>query len=90
MMLDLISFVKAMTLGKVVPEDIRDERIRICAICDKKKIDRFRKDFCSMCGCSVSSQVSNIRNLAAYEENLPKWGCKHPWRNRKRNKGWQR
>ena len=79
----LLSFAQAVATGKYVSKEIKKQREEECKKCEKKRTDRSGIDFCGMCGCSVSSLSTNIKNLAAYEENLPKWGCKHPLRNRK-------
>ena len=87
----ITSFFQAMLTALKVNDEIKAEREAICMACDKLKIDPKRNaPFCGMCGCGVSTKDEGwlVRNLAAYEENLPKWGCKHSLRNE--GFGWKR
>lgn len=77
----VFSFLKALVSGARVPPDVRAMREAICADCDKLRIPADGSPaYCGMCGCQVSADAWQVRNLAAYEENLPHWGCKHPLR----------
>jgi hypothetical protein len=81
------SLAQAVITGKYVSKEVREERQAICHTCRYRSL----KDgvaCCSVCGCKVSSDARTLVNLTAYEENLPKWGCKHP--NRKNGEGWKR
>lgn len=80
------TFAQAVIRGKYVDDDTRLAREAVCANCDKQKMDTNGVPWCAVCGCGTSNAERQIRNLAAYEENLPKWGCKHP--ERKNGKGW--
>lgn len=82
-----LNLVKAVIWGTSVPDEIRDQRQKICLSCDKYRVDRFGYGHCGLCGCGVSSEVNRVLNLTAYVENLPSWGCKHPLR--KRGFGWK-
>lgn len=82
-----MTFAEAAILGKYVSDEVREEREAICATCPYSKVDA-RGRYCNICGCGVSSEERQIRNLAAYEENPPNWGCKHPQRSE--GHGWKR
>jgi hypothetical protein len=86
----LSSFAKAALFGKYTSLEIVNERIEICRECDNfKPFDETKiEGACIRCGCKVSKEEKSIRNLAAYEENLPEWGCKH--KQRSLGKGWKR
>lgn len=79
------SFVKALFTGQKVSEEVTRKRIEICSSCPLVRENSDGQKWCGQCGCSVSSENKKLRNLAAYEENLPEWGCKHPegskWKN---------
>ena len=80
------TFAQAMFTAKRVAPEIVEQRIAICRQCDKRRVTPAGVEWCRNCGCKVSRKSKEIMNLAAYEENLPKWGCKHPLR--KQGKGW--
>jgi hypothetical protein len=80
------TFAEAMFTGKYVAPEIVAQRMAICRQCVMRRITTAGVDWCGACGCRVSRKDREITNLAAYEENLPKWGCKHPLR--KKGKGW--
>jgi hypothetical protein len=81
------SFALAMITGKFVEDQtVIEARRRTCETCEYRRIDKTGQGFCSLCGCSVNAESKRITNLAAYEENLPAWGCKHPQRSE--GKGW--
>jgi hypothetical protein len=85
------SFLEAMLTAPKVADEIKVEREQTCLKCDMLKVDpRSGVPFCGMCGCRVSAAHEGwfVRNLTAYEENLPKWGCKHP--SRRAGRGWTR
>lgn len=87
-------YFKAAFCSNKVSEEVFQDRQQICRSCDKKKTDRFKIDFCGMCGCSVANTRFKIINLCAYEEEwdngklVSRHGCKHPMR--KYGKGWPR
>jgi hypothetical protein len=75
------TYAQAVLTGKKVTPEVQAQREAICAKCDMLKIPADGTPaFCGICKCQVSKESKQIRNLAAYEENLPKWGCKHPFR----------
>lgn len=80
------TFAQAMFSGKFAASDVVAQRMAICRKCDKLRVTPTGVVWCGACGCRVSRKDREITNLAAYEENLPKWGCKHPLR--KKGKGW--
>lgn len=83
------SFAQAMLTGTLVSEDVLKERLAICAGCDLFREDRKTGvRFCGVCGCGIKAELKRGANLAAFAENLPKWGCKHPAR--AEGKGWKR
>lgn len=83
------SFAQAMLTGTLVSEEVLQERLAICAGCDLFREDRKSGErFCGVCGCGIKNELRRGKNLAAFEENLPKWGCKHP--KRVEGKGWKR
>ena len=77
------SFLKALATGKKVSPEVLAERKVTCAECPLMQGGR-----CSICGCGVGAEFGQVMNLAAYEENLPEWGCKHP--DRAKGLGWRR
>ena len=80
------SFFQALALGKRVSLDVIQERESVCRSCDNARKTEEGELWCGICGCGVAPDDKKIRNLAAYEENLPIWGCKHPERHL--GKGW--
>jgi len=84
----MLTFVQASIFGKYVSEEIRQERETRCETCPYKRVDDAGIPWCAICGCGTSNVERQIRNLAAYEENLPYWGCKHPQRHE--GAGWRR
>ncbi len=78
-------FIAAMLLSPRVTDKVRAQRHAQCDKCDRLRVADGVK-FCGMCGCKVSKRGFNITDLCAYQENLPKWGCKHPERGK--GKGW--
>ena len=74
------SFVEAMLTAPAVSKEVEAQRQAICAKCDKRKLDKKGSPFCGLCGCSVAVDGWKLMHLTHYEENLPKWGCKHPLR----------
>ena len=83
----VLSFAQAVLLGKKVTQEIADERYAICQKCEHRGVDKHKHEFCRICGCQLSKSKNRIRNIVAYIENLPKWGCKHP--SRERGNGWK-
>jgi GR25 family glycosyltransferase involved in LPS biosynthesis len=83
----IASFAQAALLGRYVPDGVRKAREIVCRGCDQVRKDD-KVYWCSACGCGVSGETRKIANLAAYEENLPRWGCKHP--KREQGLGWGR
>ena len=82
------SFAQAILTGEYVDKGILEERVAICGKCSFLKVDPKGNEFCGICGCKTSADERKIDNLAAYKENLPKWGCKFP--NRPHSGGWKR
>jgi hypothetical protein len=82
----LANAARAKLTGRKVSLDVIEQRTAICRACDRARIDDAGKLWCSVCGCGVSGENREVMNLAAYEENLPRWGCKHP--ERAAGKGW--
>jgi hypothetical protein len=80
------TFAQAVLTGKYVAPEIVAQRLAICRRCDKRRVTPTGVEWCGICGCKVARKDRQINNLAAYEENLPKWGCKHP--HRREGKGW--
>lgn len=82
------SFLEAMLTSPKVSADVEAARLAICDKCEHLRIPKDgTPSFCGLCGCQVSKEAWRVRNLAAYTENLPKWGCKHPQRGWKRPDG---
>ena len=77
------SFLKAIATGRKVSAEIFAERKETCLACPLMLGGK-----CSVCGCRVGAEFGKILNLAAYEENLPEWGCRHP--RRAEGAGWRR
>ena len=73
-----VNLAIAATFGAYVSDEIRAEREAICRECEMMAVDKAGEPRCTLCGCGVSGR--RIINLAAYEERLPRWGCKHPAR----------
>lgn len=80
------TFAEAVIAGRYVAAEVVAERVAVCQQCDKKRVTRAGVEWCAVCGCKVSRKEKEVTNLAAYVENLPKWGCKHPLR--KKGHGW--
>ncbi|MCX6901689.1 MAG: hypothetical protein NT105_23670 [Verrucomicrobia bacterium] len=78
------SFTQAWLTARHVPADVRQAREAVCAVCEYR-LTLNGNVSCVLCGCRVNGGGS-IRNLSGYEENLPRWGCKHPARSQ--GKGW--
>jgi len=76
--------IGAVLTGRKVADEVRVEREGTCAGCEHVRKDA-RGMFCNLCGCGIGGR---ILNLAAYEEELPGRGCKHPERGQ--GKGWKR
>jgi len=81
----VMSCADAALQGTYVDRATVLERMEICKRCEYRATDK-KGDWCSLCGCGLSYEDKRLTNLAAYEENLPVWGCKHP--NRHHGKGW--
>lgn len=75
-----LSAAQAILTARKVSDEICQERSKICGVCQFKHVDKHGIPYCGQCGCQVSSNDTAILNLCRYEENLPKWGCKHPQR----------
>ncbi len=80
------TFTQAIFSGKYAAPEVVAQRMAVCRACEKLRVTPTGVEWCGACGCRVSRKDREITNLAAYEENLPKWGCKHPLR--KMGKGW--
>ena len=81
----VISFAEAVATGRYVDAATVAARYAICETCDQARRDA-DGIWCGVCGCGVGKDAKRIRNLAAYVERLPKYGCKHP--QRAHGKGW--
>lgn len=71
------TFAKALFTGKKVSLEVMQKRLEICDTCKYQKINDKNEKWCGKCGCKTSANTRLLQNLAAYEENLPQWGCKH-------------
>lgn len=80
------TFAQAILTGKYVVPEVVAVRLEICRRCEKRRVTPTGIEWCGICGCKVGDKSRQLDNLAAYEENLPKWGCKHPLR--RQGKGW--
>ncbi|MCX6908424.1 MAG: hypothetical protein NTY01_10320 [Verrucomicrobia bacterium] len=80
------TFAQAILIGKYVPPVMVVKRLEICRRCEKRRVTPVGVEWCGLCGCKVGDKSRQLDNLAAYEENLPRWGCKHPQRGK--GKGW--
>lgn len=79
---------QAMLQARKVPIFTRQKRAAKCTGCDLiRKDPTTKKLFCSVCGCASGGGTNKIVNLTVYEENLPKWGCKHPKRGQPKPNG---
>lgn len=75
------SFLTALATCPRVSRRVELLRLAICARCEYlRRASDSRLDWCGLCGCKVSLEGWRLASLAAYEENLPHWGCKHPRR----------
>lgn len=84
------TFIEAQLTAKRVPLEVIQERYKTCQECQYHKVDPNKNEYCGLgCGCTTKPKFGLIKSLTEVEENLPKWGCKHPLRGR-RNKGWKR
>lgn len=77
---------RAIFTGKRVTSEVVAQRIAICRRCDKHHAARSGLEWCGVSGHKVSEREGQSDNLAAFEEHLPQWGCKHPLRHD--GKGW--
>ncbi len=93
----VLSFAQAVLTANRVSLDVLNRRMNTCLSCDFVRFDADSSGtWCVLCGCAMSRSEKAVKNLAAYEENLPTqpgynqllatWGCKHPERPKK---GWQ-
>jgi hypothetical protein len=73
------SLAVALLTARRVPLEVIQQRVAICRQCEHRRHDE-RGEWCGVCGCGLSDDQRAVRNLAAYEERLPRWGCKHPRR----------
>lgn len=77
----VVSFLTAFLTSPRVERRVELKRLAACAQCDHlRRASDSRLDWCGLCGCKVSLEGFRLANLAAYAENLPHWGCKHPQR----------
>jgi hypothetical protein len=82
-----LTLAMALSTAKRVSSETVQARMKTCQACEFRRLDKQGQAWCGVCGCSVSSDDRKIVNLAAYVENLPHWGCKHP--KRKEGAGWK-
>ncbi|MBE7466771.1 MAG: hypothetical protein HS116_25150 [Planctomycetes bacterium] len=80
---------RAMITGTLVSEEVMLERTAICNQCPLLRQDSDGAHYCGACGCNIKREVKRGLNMAAYEENLPHWGCKFPGRAAGKG-GWKR
>jgi len=73
--------------GDKVPFEIYEERVAKCEACGFSKLDAKGIRSCGLCGCAV--EKLKVFNLALYKEDLPKHGCKHPYRGLRKTAGWR-
>jgi hypothetical protein len=70
-----------------VPEELFNQRLKICAGCDRVKQDSNTLElYCGVCGCPVSADIGKVVNIARYAETGGTRLCKHP--DRGEGKGW--
>ena len=74
------TFAQAVFFGTYASPEVVAQRMAICQRCDMRRVTLGGVEWCGVCGCKVSRKDREIDNVAAYEENLPSWGCKHPLR----------
>jgi hypothetical protein len=99
----VIGFAQAWMTANRVPLEVLQERIETCERCPMLRSDPVKGKWCKLCGCSLSATKGQVKNLAAYEENLPAvpgynpllehWGCKLDGRklgDDNDGKGWKR
>ena len=84
---DAWNFARAQLTAKRVPKAIVDERMATCEKCEYVRTNATKDKLCGICGCGVELKLKVLKNLVEVEENLPRWGCKHP--KRKEGKGWR-
>lgn len=77
---------KAAVIGKYVSLEVLQKRLAICDACPAQRQTKKGDKWCSKCGCGMSDS-KKVTNLAAYEENLPEWGCKFAGGSRWKEKG---
>jgi hypothetical protein len=76
-----------VTTGRKVSLKVMQARVEKCYTdCDQTKQDD-SGIYCGVCNCSVVDSLTRVLNLAVYVENMPKWGCKHPYRGLPRPQG---
>lgn len=74
----VLTVAKAMATGKRVEDkSIIEKRLQICRQCEWLRQDSDKNFWCGVCGCKMSDDDKKLLNLAAFEENLPLWGCKY-------------
>ena len=84
---DAVKLGEAFVTAPRVSGDMIQERMATCLACPHRA-EKNGESRCGLCGCGLSGDQKNVRNLARYEENLPSWGCKHP--KRSEGEGWRR
>jgi hypothetical protein len=79
----------AMLTGKKVSEEVVQERMAICSVCEHvRSLPSMGGLYCGLCSCNLSADMKAIINMAALEEELPAFGCKHE--KRAEGRGWRR
>ena len=85
----IATMAKAVLTGKKVPLEVFNARVAICDECEHGEGPKGARE-CGLCGCKIAGidapLIKNITALASYEEDLPDYGCKHPYRDK--GSGW--
>jgi len=66
--------------GRSASPEIVAQRLEICRRCEKRRAGAMGVEWCGVSGAKVNGRELRLENLVAHEENLPRWGCKHPER----------
>jgi len=64
------------TGGRKVSKEVLEERLSICALCDRRTVDQNGQDRCSVCGCLLLGGVGGLGGKAEWADQecpLGKW-----------------
>lgn len=64
------------TGGRKVSKEVLEERLSICALCDRRTVDQNGQDRCSVCGCLLLGGVRGLGGKAEWADQecpLGKW-----------------